>query len=1016
MKNETTPRQPASTASVIRTAILAVLFVSLTALLFLGFQQDKVLESDAQKVLYPLGMALVLASLAVSWLWMQSADPKQRLNLSPRARRWMYPVISGVLALTCMVLAYMYLGMWPVGDRSAMIVDMHHQYGPLLARLRDMILGGGDPLYSFNIGLGTSFLPLFGYYLASPFNLLLVLFPANLLTEGILVITLIKNALSAVFFAACLQYIYRKRSPVIPAMAIMYSLMMYFLAYSWNIMWLDVVMILPLVVLCFERLMRTGKYLAYVLTLAYALFANYYIAFMMCLFLVLYFIVYAVREKHRPDILKKNAGRFALGSLLGGGLAMFLLVPVYLALKLTSAAGAELPAMSANFPFFDLFGQQLFRTVPTIRSGNLPNIYCGLLPVLLAPIFATTKAIPLRRRIAYLGLLGFMATSFVVNQLDLLWHGLHAPNDLPYRFSFLYSFVLLLIAYEVMLHLRDVKLKQIGGTLACLTVYLMVVERFSEDDAYSFDNIYISLLLLVVYAGILALTARRRWDLRPAYLFLTLVVTAEMLTNAGATLRTLNANEYYTAHDDYVDNEITEAWQDAVDETKRIGDAAADGDFYRMEFLPRRTTVDPALYDYRGLTVFASSNPYNTVKFMGDMGYAINGVNSYLYHSFVAPIDSLMGLKYVVLENPLSSHRQLQQIGSTTTGGTSRYIYENPYALPLGYMVKPSIKQWLPTEYNPIASQNTLFSKLTGNSDETYTIHPVRVAADSIGIASVSENAQNGGNTSFSLTGDGDMVAHFTVSVPQAGQAFIYVDCRAAESLSASCNGESWSITTYEPYLIDAGDLKAGDEVEVTVTAKQSCIGNIYVASLNEDVFTQNIRQLADGGMKVSSFSDSRIEATVDAKEDGVLMTTMTYDEGWTIKVDGKEVETISSQMLSAADTGTIGMAEALLAFDVPAGHHTITMTFFPKGLTLGLVISFISLAGLIALVVFQRRRRRAEAAAMIPAGAAPYSPDTDAVGDAMPADTFSSDDMAAEHLFEQAPPETEDEERRTDL
>ena len=88
MKNETTPRQPASTASVIRTAILAVLFVSLTALLFLGFQQDKVLESDAQKVLYPLGMALVLASLAVSWLWMQSADPKQRLNLSPRARRW----------------------------------------------------------------------------------------------------------------------------------------------------------------------------------------------------------------------------------------------------------------------------------------------------------------------------------------------------------------------------------------------------------------------------------------------------------------------------------------------------------------------------------------------------------------------------------------------------------------------------------------------------------------------------------------------------------------------------------------------------------------------------------------------------------------------------------------------------------------------------------------------------------------------------------------------------------------
>lgn len=1015
MNNENPTRRPVSTASVARTVILAVLFVSLTALLFLGFRQDKVLESDAQMVLYPLGMALVLASLAVAWLWMQSADPHQRLNLSPRARRWMYPVISGVLALTCMVIAYMYLGIWPVGERSAMIVDMHHQYGPLLARLRDMILNGGDPLYSFNVGLGTSFLPLFAYYLASPFNLLLALFPANLLTEGIIVITLIKNALSAVFFAACLQYVYRKRSPVIPAMAIMYSLMMYFLAYSWNIMWLDVVMILPLVVLFFERLMRTGKYLGYILTLAYALFANYYIAFMMCLFLVLYFIVYAVRQKHQPGVLRKSAGRFALGSLLGGGLAMCLLVPVYLGLKLTSAAGADLPEMAANFPFFNLFGQHLFRTVPTIRSGNLPNIYCGLLPVLLAPIFATTKTIPLRRRVAYLGLLGVMAASFVINQMDLLWHGFHSPNDLPYRFSFLYSFVLLLIAYEVLLHLRDVKVKQIGGTLAGLAAYLIILERFSKDGAYSFDNIYVSFLLLAIYAVIIALAARRRWDLRPAYLFLTLVVTAEMLTNAGATLRTLNANEYYTAHNDYVDNETTEAWRDAVKETKRIGDAAANGDFYRMEFLPRRTTVDPALFNYRGLTVFASSNPYNTVKFMGNMGYAINGVNSYLYHSFVAPIDSLMGLKYVLLENPLSSHRQLQQIGTTTTGTTTRYIYENPYALPLGYMVKPSVKQWIPSEYNPLASQNTLFSKMTGNSAETYTTHPVSVAPDSIGVASVSENTQNGASTSFSLTGEGDIVANFTVTVPQAGQAFIYVDCRAAESLSASCNDDSWSITTYEPYLIDAGDLKAGDTVNVTVSAKDSCIGNIYVATLNEDVFKQNMRQLMDGGMKVTSFSDSRIEGTVNAKEDGVLMTTMTYDEGWTIKVDGKEVETVSSQMLSAADTGTVGMAEALLAFDVPAGEHTITMTFFPKGLKLGMALSILSLAGLIALLVFQRRRRKAEMAA-VSTGAAVPPPSGTGVSDAsVQAEPLSPDDMDAKRLFQDVPPASDHDERESD-
>lgn len=1006
MNTVPSPRRQISSASVIRAIILVLLFLSLTCLLFLGFRQDEVLESELQAALYPLGAALVLASLAVAWLWMQTANPNQRLHLSGRARRWMYPVIAGVLGLTCMTLAYLYLGVWPVGDRSVMIVDMHHQYAPLLAKLRDMLLHGGNPLYSFDIGLGTSFLPLFGYYLASPFNLLLVLFPERLLTEGILFITLLKNALSAAFFAAMLQYVYKKRNPVIPAVAIMYSLMMYLLAYSWNLMWLDVVMVLPLVVLFFERLMRTGKYGGYILLLAYALFANYYIAFMLCLFLVLYFVVWAVRKPRDSVTLRQGFGRFALGSLLGGGLVMALLVPVYVGLGQTSAAGATLPEMSTNFPFFDLLGQQLFRTTPTIRSGNLPNIYCGLLPVLLAPLFATTNTIPLRRRLSYLGLLGVMAFSFVLNQVDLLWHGLHSPNDLPYRFSFLYSFVLLLIAYEVLLHLRDITMKQIGGTLTCLAVYLILLERFGEEGKYSFDNIYVSLLLLAVYAVIVALVARRKWSLRPAYLFLTLIVTAEMLMNAGVTMRTLNANEYFTAHDDYVDNEATESLREAVAETKRIGDLATDDSFYRMEFLPRRTTVDPALFGYRGLTVFASSNPYNTVKFMGSMGYAVNGVNSYLYHSFIAPVDSLLGLKYVILDTSLSSHRQLQQIGSTTTGSTTRYIYENPYALPIAYMTKSTVQQWVPTEYDPITSQNSLFQKMTGNAAEMYTLHPVTVAPDSLGLASVSENPVTGVDTSFSLSGDKDIVAHFTVTVPQDGQTVIYLDCRAAESLSASQGDNAWNVTTYEPYLIDAGNLKTGDTVNVTVTAEQACVGNIYVATLNEDVFQEDMRQLADGGLNVTSFSDTRIEGTIDAAEAGVMMTTLTYDEGWTVKIDGQKVETVSSQMREAADTGTIGMAEALLAFNMPAGQHTVTITFFPKGLKLGLVLSLISLIGLIVLLVFQHKQKEKAAVAVTSPAVQPATElfDKASSESVEHADISSLEDMAASQLFDTPP------------
>lgn len=93
----------------------------------------------------------------------------------------------------------------------------------------------------------------------------------------------------------------------------MYAMMMYTLAYFWNIMWLDVVMILPLVVMCFEKLMREGKYLPYILTLAYALYANYYIGFMLCLFMVLYFLFYLLRRRRTLDRVGKSFLRFAVG-------------------------------------------------------------------------------------------------------------------------------------------------------------------------------------------------------------------------------------------------------------------------------------------------------------------------------------------------------------------------------------------------------------------------------------------------------------------------------------------------------------------------------------------------------------------------------------------------------------------------------------------------------------------------------------------------------------------------------
>lgn len=937
---------------------LSAIIVLATAL-FLHFivpEQIAVWEDQvyAKTVLHAGLLLLLAAGVVAIALWSIWRNPVKQ----DRTPAFVLPLVSGGLALLLITLGYIVVGMWPMGEESAMIVDMHHQYAPMLAHLRDMFLHGGNVLYSFEAGMGVSFLSMFGYYLASPLNFLLVFFPERLLDVGILFITVLKVALSATLFACMLQYLHRRRNIAVIAVSLMYALMLYMLAYSWNLMWLDVVALLPLVVMCFERMMRTGKMVAYIVTLALLLFCNYYIGFMVCIFLVLYFIAYLLRTRRNALQNATSSLRFIVGSALGGGLVMCLLIPVYFALTTTSAAGGTLPDTAANFSLFDLLGRHLYGITPTIRSGNLPNIACGLLAVVMLPLFATNKGISVRRRISFVGLWLVLAFSLVINRFDLLWHGLHAPNDLPYRFSFLYSFVLLLIAYETLVHIRHIRLPQIVATGAGLIAYLMIEEKFGTQG-YDFKAVYVSLLLIFLYCLFTALASRRVLRARMAYALLFVVVCAELLLGTGKTLVQLNSQEYYTDHDLYVDNMRTEV----IDKTIRMTQAIAERDlgkntFYRMELLPRRTLVDPSLFDYRGLTLFSSSNYYETTRLMNALGYASNGVNSYMYHSFVAPVDSMLGMRYLVFNNVLTGNKYLNLLDSysqtdETTGETlTYYIYENKNALPIAFLAQNPVKNWEYSYYDPYYTQNSLFSAMTGLQGNLYSLAPLRLSNGS------SNGSVNSSVSPSYITLSADSgTARFTADIEQDGHYFIYVDCRAARSVSAvvvSGSTSTHSITPYEPFLIDAGALSAGDYVQISMTTSVSCAGNIYVMRLNEEYFEQAVEKLQSGGLQVTEFSNSKIVGTVNAAHKGVMMTSIPYDRGWSVYVDGKEVPSYA-------------ISNALLAFDISEGAHTVELRYWPSGLTVGLIVSVLSLALLILLIFYTRRHPPQDVTAELP-------------------------------------------------
>lgn len=886
----------------------------------------------AHKVLCCGGVSLLLGTL----IFILSREALRDERDKPVDRpAWYFPLMSGLLSLAAMCVAYSFIGMWPFGEKTGMAVDMHHQYAPLLSGLRDAILNGDLSLYNFEVGLGANYLSLAAYYLASPFNLLLLLFPENLLAEGILFITILKNALCGAMFALCVQQIFGKKGFLIPTVSVMYSLMVYLLAYSWNVMWLDVVMILPLVVYGFERLMRTGKFLTYVLSLAYALYANYYLAFMLCIFLALYYLTYTVRARRDSQTLALSFVRFSGYSVLAAGLVACLLIPVYFALKLTSAAGSALPEITNTLDIFQLLGRHLAGTTPTIRSGNLPNMYCGVLAAICVPLFALNKGIPLRRRLAFMMLWLVMAFSFLVNWTDLAWHGLHAPNDLPYRFSFLYSFVLLLMAYQALLHLKEIRMQHVFTVFAGLVAYLLVEERFG-GDVYGFEIVYINLALIAVYTVILALVTHGTLRRNIAYALLLLVVTAEMTLNAGYAILTVDANEYFTRHEDYVDNDITEALHAAVEKAQEYGDKKYGVGTYRVEFLPRRTCVDTALFHYQGITTFSSSNYYTTTKLMGAWGYAINGVNSHLYHTFMPFTDSLLGIRYLIAKEEYPS---LTKLATVTRGDHTFHIYENPDAMSLGYVVDSSIKDYEYTKYDPITSIEFLYSKLT----DTYLplFYPNSITVDESTGASLGYNS-----TDFRVNPDGEGAAVINATIDQAGEVFVFVDCMAADNLTVVHGETMKNVTPHEPYLLYMGNMAEGETLTLQIESEQSCSGNFYVVTLNEEAHDAAMDIVGAEQWEITQMSNDHIVGTVDSSLTGTMMTSIPYDAGWTVLVDGKVVETVA-------------IGEGLLAFDVAAGKHTVEMTYYPTGWWIGLGVSGVSILVLAALLIVTAIKKR---------------------------------------------------------
>ncbi|MCJ7690110.1 MAG: YfhO family protein, partial [Clostridiaceae bacterium] len=632
-------------------------------------------------------------------------------------------------------------------------------------------------------------------------------------------------------------------------------------------------------------------------------------------------------------LLIKRTGQFAGFSLLSGGLSALLLLPTFFQLKSTSAAGDIFPKTITNyFDLFDYITRHFTAVSPSIREGA-PNMYCGIVVLILLPIYFLSKSIPLKEKLWNIVLLLFLTLSFDINMLNFIWHGFHYPNQLPYRFSFVYIFLVLSLSYEAFKKLHEFSGKQIGTICLSVLGVILISQKF-DDLSIGFLTIYISAAFIILYAA--ALTIDRSYNIRPAckILIVFLVLTAEIITNTIVTIDKINSTEGYSSRSSYASGKESSQIRDQLSDI-----SGKDKGFYRLEILPPKTTNDPALYNYPGLSIFSSTIAEKPVKMLENLGFSSNGINSYSYEGSTAILDSLLGIKYLIYRNNIDIEEKLYK-QTTAKGGLK--IFTNPYVLPLGFQSPSGLKKFDSSSgTNPLETQNRLIEAICGVKNILIPIDQKQGTKSNLEF--------NGHGTNYydfkRINKENTSTARIDFTIYKAEQVYLYYKAPSNKQGSGfvTVNGKKIEFRAKHSTIINLGfcESKSSAELQINFDKSSSESGKfeVYAYSLNVPEFKEAMSLIRKESMTIENFTDTSISGQVETASDGLMVMSIPFDKGWHVKVDNQEVEP------QAVD-------DCLLSFELLKGTHKIEMWFFPEKLFLGLMITLVSVLILIFLFI----------------------------------------------------------------
>lgn len=765
---------------------------------------------------------------------------------------------------------------YPFGDNSFLTNDLKYQYIDFFAWFRRVLLGEANLRYSFSQGLGMNTWGLYSYYLASPFNLLCALFPADKLTLFVFIISALKLGCIHISSAWYVQKRFDLSKPAAFLLSLSFTFCSWTISNLCNPLWIDCIILLPICAFGCYELIREQKMIRLVIAIALNVMFCWYTAYInilfLCIFVLVEFVDYVAAEGFSWMLTLDRALRFAGAMMLGLLLSAWTFLPTILAM----AKGGPVLALG---PLLKTGLKSLIRGfIPGmwVNNGNTPQFYCGVIMMLLAISLLFNRKVSAKIRIATFVVTAVLIASSVLSPLEYIWCGMRVPNGFYSRTAFLLGFFTMWAAGYALQKLK---------------------ERPALRRAH-----------------------------RPAIVMPLLALTAiELFANAHVMW-----NQLYTGYSEETNSAYVATATDTI-ATIQAQDAAS---FYRID---RTTTrADSAALNeglalaYNQLSSYSSANNPQAIALLNSLGYSSVGEFSTRYAEPILAVDALLGVKYAIPENAPAEY----VLAKTNQADSTSAVYENPYALSIGIAASSDIKNSTLKSENPFEKQNDLYSKILGREVELYT----KIEAT---------NTENS-----------DSLKQWSVTVPASSIGYLYINKDATAGSywpvtltidQRTIENEAWRFDNNIRQIADASDAPSQHTVLIGVAEGYTDMPQdnepVFYA-LDLDVFEQIINELRTSEFIPTVFEDGRIEGEYTAKDDGNLLLSIPYDEGWNVTVNGT-----AEELTPAADKG-------LSSLNMQKGANRIVMTYKTPGALAGLAVSLATAAALIAAGLYARHKK----------------------------------------------------------